>query len=716
MLERVLGEKDDAHYREGQVAMVEAVAQAIEDRAHLMVEAGTGTGKSLAYLIPPLVAGKRVVIATATKNLQNQLSDSELPFLAETMGRSVTWAVLKGRQSYACMAKLVERFGEDLAGEGLLFPGDDVEALVDVVGWARTHPTGDRDDLDDEVEDKVWRSISVSGMECPGKTRCPQGGACFAEKASEQAEFADVIITNHHLYGLHLTSGGRILPAHDLVIFDEAHRLESAFSSAFGVDLGGGRLHSLANNANRLIDPAKRDNDPVGGLHGAADDLDSVVKDLQSARLRPGDGLVGTALRGARRQVDLVSKSLIKPDELDDDAGAVARVKNQAGHVIGDIDLGFNLPADYVAWAEPWRGVVRVSPVEVSRPLAEHLLTQMPVVLTSATLSIGGRFEPLAERLGFLAEPLEDDPFAEEIEEPIERTYRALSVGTSFDFQRQGLLYVAAHLPDPRHENYPIVAADEVETLVESAGGRALVLTTSFANMRTFAAKLGSDRDYKVLVQGELPKKQLLAEFADDETSVLVATMGFWEGIDIPGRALSLLVIDKIPFARPDDPLNQARRDAVEARGASAFDRVDLPNAAMLMAQGAGRLIRNETDKGMVAILDRRLISMRCTPSGIRIIRTMPKFLRTTDRHRADSPSSTTFSGRRCPLPAARCPLPAARCPSNLTLLPAAPHRGGDFLFLPPLGGVAPLGVEGGGVAPSGSGCVQGVEDFDTVG
>ena len=632
MLERVLGEKDDAHYRAGQVAMLEAVAGAIDDRTHLMVEAGTGTGKSLAYLIPPLVAGRRVVVATATKTLQNQLSDSELPFLAEHIGRPIRWAVLKGRQSYACMAKLVERFGENLSGEGLLFPGDDADALMQVVEWARDHETGDRDDLDEEVDDKVWRSISVSGMECPGKTRCPQGGVCFAESAVDQAEMADVIITNHHLYGLHLTSGGRILPEHDLVIFDEAHRLESAFSSAFGVDLGAGRLHALANNASRLIDPDKKANDPIGGLRDAAEDLERVIKDLASARLRPGDGLVGTALRGARRQVDLVSKALLKPDELDEDAGAVARVKNQAGHVIGDIDLAFDLPADYVAWAEPWRGVVRVSPIEVSRSLSEYLLTSTPAILTSATLSMGGRFEMMAERLGFVEQPIEHDPFAEEVEDPMQRTYRALSAETSFNYQQQGLLYIAAHLPDPRNEAYPIVAADEVEHLVESAGGRALVLTTSFANMRNFAAKLGGDRDYKVLVQGEVPKKQLLAEFAEDETSVLVATMGFWEGIDIPGRALSLLVIDKIPFARPDDPLNQARRDAVEARGASAFDRIDLPNAAMLMAQGSGRLIRNETDRGMVAILDRRLIAMRY---GMRIIRTMPKFLRTTDRRRA---------------------------------------------------------------------------------
>lgn len=632
-LRRLLAAKPGARRREGQEAMVRAVEKAMGDRRHLLVEAGTGTGKSLAYLIPAIVGGHRVVVATATKNLQNQLSDAELPFLAEHLEHSIGWAVIKGRGSYACMAKLAERFGEDLSGEGLLFPDDDVEAVLAIRDWALVGASGDRDDLPEAVEDDVWRSVSVSGMECPGRSRCPQGSVCFAEAAFDEAAGADVIITNHHLYGLHVTSGGNILPDHDVVVFDEAHRLEDALSTAFGVDLGPGRFHSLASNATRLIDPDRASGDPIGALRDAAEELRKVIEGLEAARLHPGEGELGSALRAARQAVDGVGKSLLKPDlDTDPEVGALARVKNQLGHLLGDIDLAFGLPDGYVAWAEPFRAVVRVSPVEVGADLGAGLLTSTPAVLTSATLTVGGRFEALADRLGFLREPLDPDPLAEHVDEPVPRTYLGLTVEGSFDYRRQGLLYIAGHLPDPRADAYADDADREMEALVDAAGGRALVLTTSYAAMRRFGEHLSVAKPYTVLMQGELPKRRLLAEFTDDETSVLIATMGFWEGIDVPGPALSLVVLDKIPFARPDDPLNQARREAVEARGLSAFDMVDLPRAAMLMAQGAGRLIRGEEDRGLVAVLDKRLVSKRY---GLRIIRTMPPFLRTTDRRRA---------------------------------------------------------------------------------
>jgi ATP-dependent DNA helicase DinG len=633
-LRSVLAAKPEAVVREGQERMTRAVAKAIDERHHLLAEAGTGTGKSLAYLVPALASGARVVVATATKNLQNQLAEHELPFLEKHLDVPFSYAVIKGRQSYACMAKLAERFGPDLKGEGLLFPDDDVDAMVAIADWARAHPTGDRDDLVEEVEDEVWRAVSVSGMECPGAARCPQGEDCFAEKAFSRAEQAEVIVTNHHLYGLHVSSGGNILPAHDVVVFDEAHRLEDALSNVFGIDLTPGRFHAAAANANRLVDPTKAGGDPVGALRDEAEEFRRVAEGLEGARLQPGDGDLGTVLRDARKAVEKLGKSLITLDEgelTNPDAGPLARVKNQIGHLLGDIDLAFDLPEGYVAWAEPYRAGIRVAPVEVSNGLAGGLLTQTPTILTSATLSMGGRFDALAGRLGFVKEPMDDDPYADDVDDPIQRTYWGLSVEGSFDYMRQGLLYIAAHLPDPRDETYADDADREVEALVDAAGGRALVLTTSYAAMRRFAEHLSVTKPYAVLVQGGLPKKALLAEFADDETSVLIATMGFWEGIDVPGPALSLVVLDKIPFARPDDPLHQARRDAVEARGGSAFDLVDLPRAAMLLAQGAGRLIRHETDRGVVAVLDRRLVSKRY---GIRIIRTLPGFRRTTDRRR----------------------------------------------------------------------------------
>ena len=476
--------------------------------------------------------------------------------------------------------------------------------------------------------------MSVSGMECPGAARCPQGEDCFAERAFQRAEQAEVIVTNHHLYGLHVSSGGNILPNHDVVVFDEAHRLEDALSNVFGIDLTPGRFHAAAANANRLVDATKAGDDPVGALRDEAEEFRRVVEGLDGARLQPGDGDLGTVLRTVRKAVEKLGKSLITLDDdelTNPDAGPLARVKAQIGHLLGDIDLAFDLPEGYVAWSEPYRAGVRVAPIEVSSGLAAGLLTRIPTVLTSATLSMGGRFDALAGRVGFVKEPVEDDPYADDVEDPIQRTYWGLAVEGSFDYMRQGLLYIAAHLPDPRDETYADDADREVEALVDAAGGRALVLTTSYAAMRRFAEHLSVTKPYSVLVQGDMPKKALMTEFSEDETSVLIATMGFWEGIDVPGPALSLVVLDKIPFARPDDPLHQARRDAVEARGGSAFDLVDLPRAAMLLAQGAGRLIRHETDRGVVAVLDRRLVSKRY---GIRIIRTLPGFRRTTDRRR----------------------------------------------------------------------------------
>lgn len=627
----VLAAKHDAVERVGQVEMVEAVAAALSMRHHLVVEAGTGTGKSLAYLIPAVLSGERIAIATATKSLQNQLADVELPFLDSQLPFPVTWSVVKGRQSYVCMAKLVERFGANLDGGGVaeLFPDPD-EALDVVVEWIREGGSGDRDDLPAAVEDDVWRQVSVSGMECPGKAGCPQGEGCFAEAALEEAQESQLTITNHHLYALHLAAGRRILPEHDAVIFDEAHKLEAASSAAFGVDVSGGRVTAFANNIQRLLPPTDRES-LVGELRASADRLGGLFQALPEARLDPAEGEPGDAILGAIRSVSRAEKALPKVDEDDARSGAIARVRNQGGHLQGDFGLALDLPDGYVAWAEPPRAVVRVAPVAVDASIAINLLVHNPTILTSATLTTGGSFAPLAARLGLSSRPIVDDPAAIDVEEPLPRTYDELRVEGSFDFARQGLLYTATDLPDPREEDWRRAAVAEARLLVEASGGRALVLTTSFRMMNLMAAGL-EGVPFEVLVQGELPKRQVLARFAAAETSVLVATMGYWEGIDVPGPTLSLVVIDRIPFPRPDDPLMQARRDAVQTRGGSPFDEVDLPHATVLLAQGSGRLIRNESDRGVVAVLDRRLATMRY---GQRILRSMPRLLRTSDRVRA---------------------------------------------------------------------------------
>lgn len=628
----VLAAKDHAAERSGQNQMVEAVAEAISARSHLVVEAGTGTGKSLAYLIPAILSGERIAVATATKSLQNQLSDIELPFLAAHLPVPVTWSVVKGRQSYVCLAKLVERFGPGIDGSGApleLFEGSD-ENVDGIVEWVRSGGTADRDDLPAAVTDSAWRQVSVSGMECPGKTHCPQGSQCYAEAALDAARDAQITVTNHHLYALHLASGRRILPEHAVTIIDEAHKLEAASSAAFGVDIGGGRLSAFANNAQRLINPGDRER-LIGQVRSSASSLDDLISGLPEERLDPSRGQLADAILGSIRAVAAVGKAIPKVDDDDHLAGAVARIRGQGGHLQGDFGLGLDMPEGMVAWAEPLRRVIRVAPVSVEGPIAANLLVHNPVILTSATLTTGGSFGAFAAKLGLLRERPPHDPLAEDVEDPLPRTYGELRVEGAFDYAGQGLLYIASHLPDPRDEAWTRAAAGEARELVDAAEGRALVLATSHRMVGVLSDAFG-DAPYEVLVQGELPKRKLINRFADSETSVLVATMGYWEGIDVPGPSLSLVIIDRIPFPRPDDPLFQARREAVAARNGRPFDEVDLPHATVLLAQGAGRLIRNENDRGAVAVLDRRLTGMRY---GQRILRSLPRLLRTSDKERA---------------------------------------------------------------------------------
>lgn len=628
-LAHVLACKGDGVERVGQTQMVAAVATAIANRSHLVVEAGTGTGKSLAYLIPAVLSGQRVAVATATKSLQNQLADTDLPFLADNLGVPVSWSVVKGRQSYVCMAKLVERMGPDLAGGTQLFDEDGAD-LGDVVDWVRSGGSGDRDDLPTTIPDDRWRQVSVSGMECPGRKQCPQGTKCFAEAAIDAARDAQITVTNHHLYALHLAAGRRILPDHDVIVFDEAHKLEAASSAAFGVDVGGGRLRAFAGNAQRLVRPSHRDQ-IIGEVRSLVGRLNDAVEMLPEERLNPAEGPLGEAILGAIRAVSQVTRALPQTEDDAPRAGAIARVRAQGGHIQGDFGMALDMPDGYVAWAEPGRRVIRVAPITVDFSIAANLLVHHPTIMTSATLTTGGSFAPLARRVGFTSQAIPDDPAACDVEDPLPRTFTGLRVEGSFDYATQGLLYVASALPDPREENWSAAAGAEVRALVEAAGGRALVLTTSFRMLEVAAAAL-QGVPFEVLVQGEMPKRQLLSRFATVETATLVATMGYWEGIDVPGPSLSLVVIDRIPFPRPDDPLMQARREAVVARGGSAFDEVDLPHATVLLAQGSGRLIRNERDRGVVAVLDRRLTAMRY---GQRILRSLPRLLRTSDRERA---------------------------------------------------------------------------------
>ncbi len=619
-LNQVIAAKPGGHRRAGQVEMARAVAEAIDTGTHLVCEAGPGTGKSFGYLVPAILSGKKVIVTTATKSLQDQLATKDLPFLAESLGVDFRWAVVKGRQNYLCKSKLAERleaegvFSRQFTLEGLSY--DIPEELRLIAEWANVHPTGDRDDLPDQLPEGLWESVSVVGMECPGREGCPHGEECFAMAALDAAADANLVVVNHHLYGNDLAMGGGVvLPEHDVLIVDEAHRLEDTMASALGIELAEGRFWQVQRSAGTYLR-----GQGVGGSDEVLRPLSDGTKRVQQSleRAEPGritgPGDIGAAFSSVSSSLGDVARAIRSSEPTSPGAlGARARVLRLSGHLSGDVAMAVDPPDGYVSWIEQEASKVsyRIAPVEVGPLLAELLLAKLPVVLTSATLSIAGSLEPYARRLGFG----DTD------------SYRALRVASPFDYRSQGLVYAAARLPEPRSPEYQDRAIEEIEALVMASGGRALILTTSYRMLNSIKDRL--DVPFTVLTQGDMPKRRLVEQFEEDETSVLLATMGFWEGLDVPGRALELVIIDKLPFPRPDEPLWQARREAAEASGRSAFMSVDLPRAGMLLAQGAGRLIRTTEDRGVVAILDSRLYKRRY---GRTLLQTLPPMPKTTSR------------------------------------------------------------------------------------
>jgi ATP-dependent DNA helicase DinG len=622
-LEHVVDQKPGGRRRSGQVEMVEAVAAAIEDGVHVLCEAGPGTGKSFGYLIPAICSGQKVVVSTATKSLQDQLSTRDLPFLAEVLGElgiTFTWATVKGRKNYLCRSRLVERLeAEGGSSQQGLFEEEVLPETIRLLAeWADLNDTGDRDDLPEQVPDELWSELSVAGIECPGRDGCPQGESCFAMAALDQAQEADVVVVNHHLYGADLMMGGTVLPEHDLVVIDEAHRLEDTMASAFGIDMTEGRFWHFQRSANSYLGGSGA-RELLNNLTRRVGEVDDALRQTPLGRItEPSSTPIGNAFSTAAVSVGEVLRAIRETQpSTPGSLGARARVMRLGGHLAGDIAMSMTPPEGHVAWVEGEgaRPSFRLAPIEVGPLLVEHLLSMRPVVLTSATLSVGGSVHAVAGRLGF-----ESDG-----EPPL--GYRSVQVGSPFDFEEQARIYVAARLPEPRSPDYQSAALDETERLVEASGGRALVLTTSYRMLEALSDRLKEKVPFTVLVQGELPKRRLIEQFEQDETSVLVATMGFWEGLDVPGRSLELVVIDKLPFPRPDDPLWAARREAAEAAGRSSFQSVDLPRATVLLAQGAGRLIRTTEDRGLVALLDSRLMKRRY---GRHILRSLPPMPRLT--------------------------------------------------------------------------------------
>jgi ATP-dependent DNA helicase DinG len=631
--------------RAEQQEMCRAVGEAIVTGTHLVVQAGTGTGKSLAYLVPAVLSGKKVVVATATKALQDQPAEKDLPLVDRGLGRSFSYAVLKGRSNYICRQRVAEvghgGIQPELGADGGAAAGAAVEVesferdesrpeaapqgLVDEVRsllvWADRTQSGDRADLSFEPSPRAWGMVSVGPRECPGAFNCPSGKSCFAEAARDAALAADVVVVNTHLYGAHLASGRAVLPEHDVVIFDETHELEEVMTSSLGVEVTPGRFRALAVSARALV--TENELNLLTSLGTLGDQIGDLLADRLGTRVLHDDAqppvddrelaeLLGRAAELAGRVTDAIRRSDLQASLLGEggsssDKGAhKIRAISAATHLTDDLHRLLARSKGEVAWVDGTRRNVRLrlSPIDVGPVMSASLWGEVTAVLTSATVP-----PLLVERVGL--EGFETNQ---------------LNVGSPFDYRAHSLLYVARHLPDRRAPEAEAALHQELAALIAAAGGRTLALFTSRRATEEAAVKLAGELPYKLLLQGELPKGRLLDEFAADETSCLFATLGFWQGVDIPGRALSLVTLDRLPFPRPDDPLLQARRARA---GSRAFSVVDLPRAATLLAQGSGRLIRTADDRGVVAVLDPRLAT--ASYRGV-LLATLPPMRRTIER------------------------------------------------------------------------------------
>ncbi|MGI9051327.1 MAG: ATP-dependent DNA helicase [Ilumatobacteraceae bacterium] len=597
-----------AEQRLGQQEMAEAVASAIDDGRHLVVQAGTGTGKTLAYLVPVVESGARVVVSTATKALQDQLATKDLPFLQDILPGELDWAILKGRSNYVCLQRLRELSGGAPDGAAQLelegMASTTRAEIARISAWAGTTNSGDQAELDWAPTDAAWRSVSVGSDECPGAERCPLGEPCFAEHARRRAAAAQVIVVNTHLYGLNVGSGGVILPEHEVVVFDEAHVLEDVMSDTVGAQLAPGRFVTLAGVLRRIL----QDPDLIAGVLDVAELLRNAIGPHAGKRLpMPYPDDVHEALLEARNRLDRVSAALLAVDTPVEDAKQrKLRAQVMTGRAVEHLDLALSEHAGYVDYVSglPEHPRLEIAPLDVGPVMRTEVWDQRTAILTSATIP-----SSLAARVGL----------------PLDRT-DVLDVGSPFDYAEQALLYCALHLPDPRSEQYREAVHDELVALLTAAGGRTLALFTSWKAMDLAVASVRDRVTTPILTQRDLPKTALVAAFAADEATSVFATAGFFQGVDVPGRTLSLVVIDRLPFPRPDDPLLSARRELL---GRMAFSEIDVPRAAMLLAQASGRLIRTRTDRGVVAVLDRRLGTARYRWD---IIRALPPMRRTRDR------------------------------------------------------------------------------------
>ena len=676
--------------RPGQVAMALAVQRSIRTGEHLAVQAGTGTGKSLAYLVlaaaHAVATGSCVVVATATIALQRQLIDRDLPRLATALepllGRAPTFAILKGRRNYLCRYRLDGGAPEE-PGDTLFDPaatsrvGQQVRRLHE---WAAGTETGDRDELVPGVEERAWRQVSVSARECVGAQRCTHGHDCFAEQARDEAGRVDIVVTNHALLAIDALEDFPLLPDHDVVVVDEAHDLVNRVTSVASKELSGPAAEAAARRSARLLS-----GDALDRLREAAEAVGRALAEVREGRIDVLEESLAACLASVRAAAAACAAEVRasgKTNAEDAERLALGRIAlaaldditETADRVLGAFDADIAARPD-VVWMDRPAGddsrrppTLRVAPLEVGGLLAERVFRRRTVVLTSATLALGGSFEPLARQWGLpppgAGEARENPSGGSEAgdgtaEDGTARdsaagdgehgdgaagggeatngaaaagkgglAWSGRDVGSPFDHPRSGILYVARHLPPPGRDGLPPSYLTELAELIDAAGGRTLGLFSSMRAARQAAEELREVISQPLLCQGDDATAQLVRQFTDDEAACLFGTLSLWQGVDVPGSALQLVVIDRIPFPRPDDPLASARQRAVAARGGNGFMTVAATHAALLLAQGAGRLLRTMEDRGIVAVLDPRLATARY--AGF-LRASLPPFWATTD-------------------------------------------------------------------------------------
>lgn len=635
--------------------MAQAVRSAIASGEHVAVQAGTGTGKSLAYLVPAIhhaiAKDTCVVVSTATIALQRQLVDRDLPRLAKALkpllGRAPTFAILKGRRNYLCLNKL--HGGED-DPEDELFDPFQISAMGRAVKriheWADDTQTGDRDELVPGVPDSTWRQVSVTARECLGASKCPVGEDCFAEKARAAAGRADIVVTNHALLAIDALEGRAVLPEHDVVVVDEAHELVDRVTGVATGELTTGTISAAARRLGKLVDQSVADR-----LAEAGEGLGLVLEDLRPARWetlpQPASGALSAVLNAAS-----ACRTSLGSDRREEPDAAAGRKVAQAAldDVIGTTERllkAFEEPDPAKRFDVVWLGeagqdrhkVLYVAPLWVGGLLRERLFGRSTIVLTSATLALGGNFEALARQWGLPPEggagnarteagtETPDDP----VPDPEAPKWSGLDVGSPFAHARSGILYIAKTLPPPGRDGLPPAYLDEIAGLVEAAGGRTLGLFSSMRAAKQATEALRDRLSTPLLCQGDDATMLLVKQFAEHEETSLFGTLSLWQGVDVPGPSLSCVIIDRIPFPRPDDPLVSARQRAADSRGGNGFLSVSATHAALLLAQGAGRLLRGMDDRGVVAILDPRLATARY---GGFLRASLPPFWPTDDREK----------------------------------------------------------------------------------